>query len=216
MIDDGRIKGRFHAIPLSLWACIIGFHRKISIEHDAESVSYHRWCEKEKRYHSMIPYQGSDAGGLRIHFTWKDPRNVKLLDEYAKKYGEEFLPASTIHTHVDAGSFESGVDAGDEYHQPGWHITLGKLISYKEYDFDFRIRLPRLPRVKRVVDTEEAYEIDHKPLFAEGITLKELATIPGTTDWHHLADRVEIKSYKFPKPCQSSSGKTNTASSKEK
>lgn len=190
--SEGVFKGTFHPIPLNLWQCIIGFHRQISINHKAESVTYHRWHAPSKCYHTLIPYQETCIQGLSVNVDWQNPKNVQLLDEYGKKFGEEFLPACTIHTHVDIRAFESGTDANDEKEAPGWHITLGNLVSKDKYDFDFRMRLPKLKSLKTVVDVTSAYKLKWDNLFlAEEGVEKWLETTPGTTDWHPFLNRVD-------------------------
>lgn len=191
-ISKGKAVGTFKAIPIELWSAIIGFHRQIAINHDAESVSYHRWSEKEQCYHSLIPYQVSSGCGLSVTTKWDDPRNIALLDAYGAKYGEEFLPACTIHTHVDISAFESGTDANDEAEAPGWHITLGKLISHPEYHLHFRMRMPKLKSINELIRTDCAYILQWKHLFDGEELEKQIQTIPGTTDWHDKLNRVQI------------------------
>lgn len=193
-VTENLISVTFHPIPLTLWSAILGFHRAVSIKYKGESVTYHRWNEKEKCYHTLIPYQQSTPGGLDVSTNWLDPRNVALLDAYGKEYGEDFLPCSTIHTHVDIAAFESGTDAKDEASMPGWHITLGKLLSYKEYDLDFRMRLPHTRRIKELVNTQNAIDLDWTNLFLVGTKKDSVFKCPGNEDFHHLLDRVEMES----------------------
>lgn len=190
--SNGQFLGRFHTIPLPLWNAIIGFHRQVSINIRGESVSYHRWSEVEGCYHTLIPYQKSRKHGLAVDVNWNDPRNTEILNEYAKQYGEEFLPACTIHTHVDIAAFESGTDARDEEEAPGWHITLGRLLSADKYDFDFRMRLPQFKALKDVIATDRPFKLTWNNLFpaTEGMETF-LHTTPGTTDFHHLLNRVD-------------------------
>jgi hypothetical protein len=187
---QGRFEGRFHPIPKDLWLAIIGFHRQISIDHNAESVSYHHWHKASGEYHSLIPFQSSTKSGLRVSVDWTDKRNEKLLDEYAQRFGEDFFPACSIHTHVDIGAFESGVDASDESEQEGWHITLGKLISHEKYDLDFRMRLPRSKKLKQIVDTSRKFQLGPNHFFTDKGDWIE--TSPGTTDFHKFIERVEL------------------------
>ena len=188
---NNRINGRFHPIPLSLWKAIIGFHRQASIDHDGESVSYHKWHEPSKSYHTIIPFQKTRRHGLSVDVDWTSQKNQELLDTYAALYGEDFLPACSIHTHVDASAFESGTDANDEYSNPGWHITLGHLVSYDKYDFHFRMRLPRLRRIKDVVNVESSVILDWEHLFVSNPENRQLIeTIPGTTDFHQFLSRI--------------------------
>lgn len=185
--------GTFHAIPKNLWDAIIGFHRQVSIDHSAESITMHRWHEPTGEYHTLIPYQKTQEHGLSVSVDWADKRNEELLNAYAKEFGEEFLPACTIHTHVDISAFESGVDASDEREAPGWHITLGKLITGKEYDTDFRFRIPRRKAVREVLNVNGAFKLNWNNLFADDPEMKEwIHTTPGTTDWHNFLNRVEV------------------------
>jgi len=187
----GQFRGSFHPIPLTLWNAIVGFHRAISIRDDAESVSYHRWHEPSKCYHTLIPWQTTDQHGLSVSVKWGDPRNVALLDAYSKKFGEEFLPACTIHTHVDAQAFESGTDAGDEREAPGWHITLGHLLSREKYHLHCRMRVPATKKLKAIIDTSKAYDLNYTNLFSPAEGLEEwLLTTPGTTDFSPFLNRV--------------------------
>lgn len=191
VVTRNQVAGTLHAIPLSLWNAIMGFHRQVSIDHNAESVSYHRWCEEEQRYHSLIPYQKTHGGGLSVSVNWADVRNVKLLDEYGRLYGRDFLPACTIHTHVNAAAFESGTDAADEEMQPGWHITLGKLLHSPNYDFDFRLRLPKTPKIARLARNDCKYPLTWKNLFFSGTEEAAVFRCPGTTDWFDKLDRIQ-------------------------
>lgn len=194
-INEKRlIEGNFHPIPLEMWKAIIGFHRQVSINFDGESVSYHKWSEADKCYHTIIPYQTSSKHGLHVAVDWQEPENQKLLDRYGKLYKEDFFPACTIHTHVDAGAFESGTDAKDEEHNPGWHITLGKLISNDEYDFDFRMRLPQTKKLKEVCNTGAKVNLVMKHLFADvDANIETISKTPGTTNWHKYLHRVKTK-----------------------
>ena len=132
MVQSKDIVGWWHPIPIKLWRRIVGFHHAISKASKAESVSYHRWNPKTEEYDTIIPYQVSAGRGLAVSTNWEDPKNVELLNRYAAKHGQEFFPACTIHTHVDASAFESGTDAGDETDLPGWHITIGHLLTYPD------------------------------------------------------------------------------------
>jgi hypothetical protein len=192
---DFKISGDFHKLGFELWQAIIGFHRQVSINLDGESVSYHKWNEALQEYVTIIPWQKSSKHGLHVDVNWTDPRNEELLNEYGKRFGEEFFPACTIHTHVDASAFESGTDAKDEEHNPGWHITLGKLISGKtEYDFDFRMRLPQTKKLKEIVDTGSKVKLAMQHLIPGDKKIRDTySSTPGTTDWHHLLERVETK-----------------------
>lgn len=188
---DGRIQGTFHPIPLDLWQAIIGFHRQCSINLNAESVSYHRWCADEGRYHSLIPWQTTSKHGLSVNVVWTDPRNAALLDAYGETYGTEFFPACTIHTHVDTHAFESGTDARDEKETAGWHITLGHLVSKPKYDLDFRMRLPALKKIKEMLNINNAVKLSWKHLFTDTPETEHLIHhCHGTCDWHHLIERV--------------------------
>jgi hypothetical protein len=192
---DLKISGEFNKIGFELWQAIIGFHRQVSINLDGESVSYHKWNDNLKEYITIIPWQTTSKHGLHVDVKWTDPRNQELLDEFGKRFGEEFFPACTIHTHVDASAFESGTDANDEKDNPGWHITLGKLISAKDaYDFDFRMRLPQTKKLKEVVDTGSKVKLVMQHIIPGTKEERDkYASTPGTTDWHHLIERVEAK-----------------------
>lgn len=192
-ITQGKINGVFHPIPMSLFQCILGFQRQVAINDGAESVTYHRWHEGEQRYHSLIPYQNSTRRGLSVKVDWKDTRNIALLDEYGKTYKEDFLPCCTIHSHVDIAAFESGTDAADEEEQPGWHITLGHLVTKARYDFDFRMRIPATKKIKALVNPDRGFKLEAKHLFAEGFDNDFLHTMPGSTDWHQFIDRVNCR-----------------------
>jgi hypothetical protein len=189
--SSGVFRGSFHPIPLSLWKAIVGFHRQASINHKAESVTYHRWHAPSRCYHTLIPHQETRKHGLTVNVDWQTPENVKLLDAYGKQFGEEFLPACTIHTHVDITAFESGTDANDEKEAPGWHITLGRLLSHDKYDIDFRMRLPKLKSLKEVVNVNQAYKLNWDNLFIAGEGIEDLiSTTPGSTDFHPFLERV--------------------------
>ncbi len=189
-VSPGQITGAFHAIPFSLWQCILGFQRQVAILHSAESVTYHRWQEPDQCYHTLIPWQRTQKHGLSVTVNWKDPRNIELLDTYGRLHKIDFLPACTIHSHVDAGAFESGTDARDEEEAPGWHITLGKLVSSAKYDFDFRMRIPATKRLSARVDTGKGYKLQAKHLFTDDVNVALLHTIPGTLDWESFLERV--------------------------
>lgn len=189
-IADGKIGGKIIPIPLALWDAIIGFHRMVAVKHEGESVSYHRFHQASGRYHTIIPYQRTSKGGLSVHTDWKDKRNIELADKYASIYGEDFFPACTIHTHVDVAAFESGTDAKDEEDYPGWHITLGHLLTKTKYDFDFRIRLPKIKKIKEVTSVEDAYSLNWRNFFTKSATEERIHKTPGTKDWEHFLKRV--------------------------
>lgn len=188
---EGRFKGTFRPIPFHLWNAIVGFHRQVSIDYLAESVTYHRWHTESQQYHTLIPHQKTKQHGLSVDVDWADERNVELLNFYAAMHGEEFLPACTVHTHVDVTAFESGTDAKDEDEAPGWHITIGKLISAQQYDTHFRMRLPKTKSLKQIVNVEKAYTLEWKNLFQNAEEANEwIHSTPGTTDFHQFLDRV--------------------------
>lgn len=193
-VNKDVISGWFHPIRLSLWSRIVGFHRTISLENKAESVSYHKWNTKSKCYHTIIPFQVSTKGGLSVTTNWEDLRNKQLLDNYGQKWGRDFFPACTIHTHVDASAFESGTDAGDEQDWPGWHVTLGHLISHPYYSIHCRIRLPRIPSLKEFTSINTAYEIEAKYLFGEGTPPREIVK-PSSENksWNQYIHRVSFR-----------------------
>tara|TARA_R110002153_G_scaffold8386_3_gene36020 strand:+ start:9473 stop:10423 length:951 start_codon:yes stop_codon:yes gene_type:complete len=192
-LNSGMINGSFHPIDLELWRAIMGFHRQISINLGGESVSYHRWDEESKQYHTIIPFQTTVKHGLSVDVNWEDERNEKLLNQYGEKYKADFFPACTIHTHVNVAAFESGTDAKDEEQNPGWHITLGKLITHSEYDLDFRMRIPQTKKLS-IVNTGLKIDLESSHLFAEARKNREIIyKTPGTEDFHHLIQRVEFK-----------------------
>ena len=192
LVNKDQILGWFNPIPLPLWDQIVGFHYGISQKHNAESVSYHRFNPNTGLYDTIIPFQKTAVAGLAVKADWTDERNVALLDDYARDHGQEFFPACTIHTHVDAAAFESGTDAGDEEDQPGWHITIGHLLSHKELDLDFRFRLPKIPGVKSLTSATISYDLDWEHLFHEDVKEDEV-TQPNhlNDDWEHLQERVD-------------------------
>lgn len=191
---DNRVSGTFHDIPKDLWDCLMGFHRQVSINHNAESVSYHRWHTDSKQYHSLIPWQTTSLHGLSVKADWQDPRNKALLDEYAERFGEDFFPACTVHTHVDASGFESDTDAHDEEDNPGWHITLGHLVSYAKYNLHFRMRAPRKKALAAVVNTNSSITLGWEHLFDRSPEMEEfIHTTPGVTNWHKFLERVTAK-----------------------
>ena len=193
-VNKDMISGWFHPLKLSLWSRIVTFHRTISLAHRAESVSYHRWNQKTKCYDTIIPFQISAKKGLSVDTNWEDERNKKLLDDYGQKWGRDFFPACTIHTHVDISAFESGTDAGDEKDWPGWHITLGHLISHPTYDIHCRIRLPRIPSLKEFTSINMAYEIEAKHLFPKDTPAKEIVKPSNeNTAWSKYLDRVSLR-----------------------
>lgn len=192
---NGDIEGQFHQISLNLWRHIVGFHRAVSIKHNAESVSYHKWNAKEERYHTLIPFQESVRGGLYVGTNWQDAKNIKLLDEYGEKWGCDFLPACTVHTHVDVDAFESGTDARDEKEAPGWHITLGNLISSSKFTTHFRMRLPMTRRMKEIVMLDSCVNLMPNHLITE-VDAEALHKEPGVTNWHQFTSRVQVNGYR--------------------
>lgn len=191
LVKPDEVAGWFHPIPLSMWSRIIGFHRFISVSQKAESVSYHRFNPVTGKYDTIIPFQRTARGGLHVSTPWADDRNKQLLDNYAKRWGCEFFPANTIHTHVDAGAFESGTDAGDEEDLPGWHITLGHLVSHIDYDLHCRFRLPKIPRVKKIIDLSRSFNIPAKHLFERGVKPEQITRQPDNNKaWHTFLNRV--------------------------
>ena len=193
-IDEDKINGWFHPIPLSLWEEIVGFHKSMSIETKSETVSYHRWNPETEEYDTIIPYQVTSRGGLSVDTDWEAEENVALLDEYAEKWGTEFFPACTIHTHVDVAAFESGTDAADEEDLPGWHVTLGHLgKGRKEMDIDFRFRLPKLKKVKELTTVEDKYDLPIEHLFEEGVLAEEISQCPwDNTNFNEYKERVSF------------------------
>lgn len=193
-ITRGAASGSFFAIPLPLWSAILGFHREISLRHQAESMSYHRWHAREGRYHSFIPHQSTAGRGLSVNCNLQSAENTALLDSYGRAYQEDFMQgACTIHTHVDIGAFESGTDANDEKSLPAWHITLGRLISRQEYDLDFRMRLPHTPKIRALLSPDQAYKMDWACLFAEGVKRDEVFKCPGSSAWIKYCSRVSVR-----------------------
>ena len=190
MLTKDHVDGWFHAIPMGLWEMIIGFHKTVSETMKSESVSYHRWNDKTQRYDTIIPYQETD--GLAVHTDWGLPKNIALLDRYAMTWGVAFFPACTIHTHVDIPAFESGTDAADEEDLPGWHLTIGHLLTHATYDLAARFRLPRVPKVRALADTDIGHDMDEKHLFERSVTMAEITTTPNVnTHWHRYLDRVK-------------------------
>jgi len=193
-INDKEITGWFQPISLFLWREIVGFHKQFSLDFDAETVSYHRWNPSRKAYDTIIPYQTTTGGGLSVSTDWQDGRNVQLLNDYAKKWGCEFFPACTIHTHVAASAFESGVDAADEKDQPGWHLTLGHLAEGKDkIDIDSRFRLPKFKKVKALTDAETGYKVPLINLFEEGTDMDVVYGCPhNNKNFNQFRKRVTV------------------------
>lgn len=192
-IDGVHIQGWFHPIELDLWKKIIGFHRWISKEYNSESVSYHRWNNRTNQYDTIIPWQVTNRGGLSVRTPWAHAVNKQLLDEYAAQNGEEFFPACTIHTHVNAAAFESGTDAGDEEDQPGWHLTIGHLCSHKQYDLAARFRLPKIKKVRSLTNVDRSYEIDPEHLFPRGTKMDDVQEMADDDySWHEFCNRVRL------------------------
>tara|TARA_A200000159_G_scaffold164864_1_gene196863 strand:- start:1266 stop:1979 length:714 start_codon:yes stop_codon:yes gene_type:complete len=193
-LENNEIKGWFYPISIYQWREIIGFHKTMSIIHKAETVSYHRWNNKNQKYDTVIPYQETVKNGLSVDVDWEDHRNVELLDGYAEKNGVELFPACTIHTHVASGAFESGTDAGDEEDYPGWHLTLGHLTAnQKKIDTHSRFRLPKIERVTKHTSVQDAYEFNLEKLFPEGLNIDQVTHCPwNNKNLHKFKDRVTL------------------------
>ncbi len=190
-ISKNRVAGSFWSIPLPLWKATIGFHREISLRHHAESMTYHRWHTKTGQYHSFIPYQTTRRNGLSVTCNLSSPENIALLDAYGREHGEDFMQGvCTIHTHVDVSAFESGTDANDEKSLPAWHITLGKLISHKAYDLDFRMRIPHTPKIRALTDPDSAFKLQWDHLFPAGTNKADVYETPGSLAWTKFCHRV--------------------------
>lgn len=188
---NNRVNGSFHPLSRELWDCVIGFHRQASINHDAESVSYHKWDEVSASYHTIIPWQETSQHGLSVKVDWQDKRNQALLDAYAARFKTEFFPACTIHTHVDASGFESGTDANDEEQNPGWHITLGHLVSFDKYNLHFRMRAPQRKSLAEAINVNGSIQLGWNHLFVDTPENEAfIHTTPGCCDWHPFLERV--------------------------
>lgn len=193
-ISEKTIKGSFHPLPLSLWRAIVGFQRIIAIRHEAESITLHRWHKGEGRYHTIIPHQETRKRGLVVNYNPARSENVQLLDEYGRKYKEDFANGMlTIHSHVDATAFESGADAYDEHSLPGWHITIGHMLTWKEYHLDFRMRLPHIPKITKLTDTSICYKIEHQNIFGKGVKRDDVYKCPGSMTWEKYLTRVTLR-----------------------
>lgn len=190
-IVDNNISGVFHAIDFSLWQSILSFHREVSKAIDAESISYHAWNEDAQTYDTIIPYQLTNSKGLSVDVDWEDKRNIELLDDFAQKNGRAFpWPyCCTIHTHVNAAAFESGTDAADEADLPGWHMTIGHLLSHNKIDLHTRLRLPKLKHVTELTDTTTAYDFSPALLFDVEINRVECCNRTENT-FHEHFDRI--------------------------
>lgn len=191
-LSSQGVSGQFHAISLPLWDALTGFHRLISLDHQSESVTYHRWVEADKVYHTMIPFQKGRKRGLSVSVDWQDKRNIEMVDRWCQKHQADWFPACTIHTHVDSAAFESGTDFKDEEHWPGWHLTMGHLLSHPEYHLAARLRLPKRPEVTKLAQTDEAWEMGWEHLFRAGVDRKRILCNPGTTDWAQFTNRISF------------------------
>lgn len=193
-IIKGEIIGSFWAIPISLWHAIIGFQREIALRHEAEAMTYIRWNQKVQAYHSFIPHQTTVRRGLSVTCNLQSAENIAILDNYGRSWGEDFMSGvCTIHSHVDVSAFESGTDANDEQSLPGFHITLGHLLSKKEYHLDFRIRVPHTPKIRAIIDPDSCFKIGWESLFVAGTKKEDVFQCPGSATWVKYASRVTAR-----------------------
>jgi|TARA_R110002167_G_scaffold114830_4_gene288867 hypothetical protein len=194
-VKDSKIDGWFHPISMTQWRQIVGFHKYASVTYNSETVSYHRWNPLISKYDTIIPHQVTAKAGLSVKTDWTDPKNVELLDQYGKTWGVDFFPACTIHTHVAAGAFESGTDAGDEEDLPGWHITLGHLTKHHvNMDIHARFRLPKLKRVGKLTSLKKCYVVPIKNLFNKNVRAEEITQTPwDDTHFHHNLENVSLR-----------------------
>jgi len=64
------------------------------------------------------------------------------------------------------------------------------LISFSEYHLDFRIRIPHTPKIRAMINPDNAYKMEWGSLFADGTQRKDVFACPGSTAWHRYCSRV--------------------------
>lgn len=217
----------FHPVPISLWNAIIGFHRLVGLVHAAECVTFHKWSQKDGRYHTIIPWQNStphphvehkephpldhsrergyiemhnslieEFGGNRrgagiapktIDFSWDDPRNVALLDEYRSISGEDFLPACIVHSRVNSPAAPIHPACIDR-ESSGWLISIGRTLS-KSYDIGFSFKASgndddfiRPPNPRKWIPSPAIFE--------SGEQSAAICSMHGSPWWHPFLGRV--------------------------
>lgn len=69
-------------------------------------------------------------------------RNGEFKKQRAQ-FDQDWLYFGTLHSHADAGAFQSGTDENNECDQDGIHITVGKMAD-SEHDLHARVYLGQL------------------------------------------------------------------------
>lgn len=123
---DETLTPQFKPLPYVMLQSIVAFLRAVYERFRGEGIVILCYNPTTGRWDWVVPPQETTKNGLSVNY---DPKTVEIPAGY--------VLAGTVHSHCDAGAFQSGTDSHDENHFDGLHITVGNLNTIPSFHIRF-------------------------------------------------------------------------------
>ena len=122
--EEPKAKVNIGKISLSLWRTINFFFKAVAIKEKSEAQVRLFYSDVDSQWKAHAFPQKANTG-MTTKELCDNPGFQGQMNEIIEN--GKYYQYGTIHSHVYASAFQSGVDKNDEAGCPGVHITIGKL-----------------------------------------------------------------------------------------
>lgn len=126
--EDPCLQVNVGKMSLSLWRTIAAFFRKVNKDEKAEAQVRLFYSDEKKQWKAHAFPQKKDTGMTTKELGDHPQFNVEMEEILENGVYSQW---GTIHSHCNAGAFQSATDKSDETSSPGLHITMGKIDEQK-------------------------------------------------------------------------------------
>jgi hypothetical protein len=170
--EDPCLQVNVGKMSLSLWRTIAAFFRKVNKDEKAEAQVRLFYSDEKKQWKAHAFPQKKDTG-----MTTKELGDHPQFNAQMEEVLENgvYYQWGTIHSHCNAGAFQSGTDKSDETSSPGLHITMGKIGEQK---IDLHSRFTLIVPGNITKDEKDEVKLSPAQKYLCSINLSDFVEIP--------------------------------------
>ena len=121
--QDQFLEHAYPKVPAGVFARLVGFFGAMAESQGCEAGAYLVYDRETQEVSALVPTQRatmSKGWNGKLH-------PIGLEYDNPKQMGSTEMILGTVHSHVFASAYSSGVDVHDEVEKPGVHIVVGCL-----------------------------------------------------------------------------------------